>query len=94
LRPLKTGAARVALGFLAQHPNSDLKIVPVGLNYMNREKFRSKVLVSFGAPITVDSSEVQRFKDGEWEPVKTLTDRLQKALESLTVNAPDWATLR
>ena len=50
LLPIKTGAARIALGALSIEKNSkpiELKIVPVGLYYTNKTTFRSEALLSF-----------------------------------------------
>jgi glycerol-3-phosphate O-acyltransferase/dihydroxyacetone phosphate acyltransferase len=41
LLPLKTGAARIALGYSAAYSESpELSIVPVGLTYLDRNRFR------------------------------------------------------
>lgn len=50
LKPLKTGAARLALGAGTAHP---VQVVPVALNYTAKSTFRSAALVCFGDPITV-----------------------------------------
>lgn len=52
LRPLTKGAARLAIQSQMQI-EQDLKIVPVGLNYFNHTRPGSKVLISFGDPISV-----------------------------------------
>jgi glycerol-3-phosphate O-acyltransferase/dihydroxyacetone phosphate acyltransferase len=49
LKPLKTGAARIALGTGL----ADLTIVPVGLYYVDKAKFRSDALVVYGEPFAV-----------------------------------------
>src|SRR5690606_26505799 len=49
LKPLKTGAARIALGTGLE----DLTIIPAGLFYSAKARFRSDALVCFGAPIAV-----------------------------------------
>src|SRR5215831_17447317 len=48
---IKTGAARIALGYEAQRPG-ELVVVPVGLTFEARKSFKARVLVSFGPPIT------------------------------------------
>lgn len=69
LRPLKTGAARIALGAVAR--GSDVAIVPVGLVYEDRGRWRSRALVRFGSPIVVN--------DGC--DVRALTEQLRGALQ-------------
>ena len=53
LRPIKTGAARIALGAVSTGEVAELKIVPAGLYYTSKTKFRSAVLLYFGRPIEV-----------------------------------------
>ncbi len=94
LSRLKTGAARIALGAFERHPKEAIRIVPCGLNYTNRKRFRSRVLVQFGPPIIVDEARLARWKAGDREEVRALTDELEAAMRGLTVNASDWDTLR
>ena len=50
LQPLKTGAARIALGTVSVGTRSaslNLKIVPVGLFYTSKTTFRSEALAAF-----------------------------------------------
>src|SRR5213082_2135792 len=60
LKTVKTGAARMALELEHRHGGSlGLKIVPVGLTYSAKERYRSEMLVHFGEPI-----DVAKFLDG------------------------------
>jgi 1-acyl-sn-glycerol-3-phosphate acyltransferase len=93
LTKLKTGAARIALS-VAQRGKVKVTIIPCGLNYMHRHRFRSQVLIEFGEPIVVDGEWIDDFKGDERETVRKLTDYLADALAAVTVNAPDWSTLR
>jgi 1-acyl-sn-glycerol-3-phosphate acyltransferase len=81
LQPLKTGAARIALSSGAP----GLRVVPVGLLYEDKEIFRSRVALTFGAPIPVPVSE------GEPDPaaVRALTDRIAAALADVVLQADD-----
>lgn len=94
LQRLKTGAARLALQAASTHPDIDLKIVPVGLTYMHRKRFRSRVLVQFGAPMSIEAHALEPGSDAEREQVREMTDELELRLRGLTVNASDWTTLR
>ena len=94
LMKIKTGAARIALGLVSQNPELDLVIVPIGLNYTNPRQFRSRVLVQFGEPLSVDSVWVARYESEAKASVDSLTNAIQKRLEGLTINAPDWRTVR
>ena len=51
---IKTGAARIALGYEAHAPGR-LTVVPVGLSFEARKRFRGRVLVSFGETVDVSS---------------------------------------
>ena len=53
LLPLKAGVAVMALGALAKHPNLPLRLVPVGLNYFSGHRFRSRVFVDIGEPLSL-----------------------------------------
>jgi 1-acyl-sn-glycerol-3-phosphate acyltransferase len=86
LRPLRTGAARIALGVRADTP---LQIQPVGLFYTAKERFRSAALVFFGEPFPVAPAPLDA--DGEPPPdqVERLTGTIAKALASVTLQADE-----
>lgn len=84
----------MALGSLAENPDSGLKIVPCGMNYFHAHKFRSRAVVEFGSPIEVPRELVEKYKRGERrEAVGELLDTIYHALLAVTVNGPDYETL-
>jgi 1-acyl-sn-glycerol-3-phosphate acyltransferase len=89
LARLKTGAARIAFGVCQRHPRVRVRVVPCGLTYMQRKRFRSSVLLQFGAPLTIEAAAA-----AAPEAVVHLTNEIDRALRALTVNASDWETLR
>ena len=93
LSKLKTGTARIALSVAARR-NIAVTIIPCGLNYIHRHRFRSQVLIEFGEPILIDDAWLAKFSDDERETVRQLTDYLAESLTAVTLNAPDWSTLR
>ena len=93
LTKLKTGAARIALA-VAERGNTDVTIVPCGLNYIHRHRFRSQVLLEFGTPIVVDKRWAAEYRNDGPGTVRKLTDHIANALLNVTLNAPDWNTLR
>ena len=93
LTTLKTGTARIALA-VAARGKTEVRIIPCGLNYIHRHRFRSQVLIEFGEPIVVGADWAKRFAGDEWQAVTDLTDLLTDALRAVTLNAPDWSTLR
>jgi glycerol-3-phosphate O-acyltransferase / dihydroxyacetone phosphate acyltransferase len=92
VEPIKTGVARIALDALPELADQDLQIIPVGLNYLVREAFRSDVHVAFGPPIHVGPTlaELIRAKPELAEDpraqVKGLTDRLENELRKLAIH--------
>jgi 1-acyl-sn-glycerol-3-phosphate acyltransferase len=94
LQRLKTGAARLALQTVGQHEDLPLLIVPVGLTYMHRKRFRSRVLVQFGAPMRVTPDGHPLDSEEHRTSAARLTEELALRLRGLTVNASDWTTLR
>ena len=93
LTKLKTGAARIALA-VAARGKVKVTIIPCGLNYMHRHRFRSQVLIEFGEPIIIGEEWIEDFSSDERTTVAKLTDYLAEALLAVTLNAPDWSTLR
>ncbi|KAI9209183.1 uncharacterized protein BJ171DRAFT_485685 [Polychytrium aggregatum] len=94
--PLKAGVTIMALGAMAEHPGLEVKIVPVGLNYFHPDRFRSRAVVEFGDPITVDHKLVEDYKKGgadKRNACSKLLDDIYKALKAVTVTAPDYDTL-
>lgn len=90
LQPLKTGAARIALGAVSvgQNPNAvDLHIVPVGLYYTNKTDFRSEAMLIFGKSFPVLPVELGETGEPSREAVKSLTQMIEDALLKVTINA-------
>jgi 1-acyl-sn-glycerol-3-phosphate acyltransferase len=94
LARLKTGAARIALGAAARRPEAEVCLVPVGLTYMNRHRFRSNVLIQFGPPIPIGAERLEAHAADPKAAAVALTDGIERSIQSLTVNAEDWETLR
>ncbi|MGI9220561.1 MAG: lysophospholipid acyltransferase family protein [Woeseiaceae bacterium] len=90
---LKTGTARVALT-VTDRGKVSVPIVPVGLNYIRRHRFRSQAYISFGEAIEIDGEWLARFNEDPKEAASELTEVLAEALRAQTVNAPDWRTFR
>jgi 1-acyl-sn-glycerol-3-phosphate acyltransferase len=84
LKPMKTGAARIALGVTSEPP---LRIQPVGLFYTDKQTFRSAALVYFGEPFTVSPAPLDEAGEPPAEAVRALTDRIGAALGEVTLQA-------
>lgn len=94
LLPLKAGVAIMALGALADSPEVDLKIVPVGMNYFHAHKFRSRAVVEFGQPMEIPTELVEMYKNGQRrDAIGQLLDTVYQGLTAVTVQTPDYDTL-
>ena len=88
LRPLKTGAARIALGAAAALGDGPpLVIVPTGLYYRAKRTFRSAALLYYGEPFAVDPVPLRPGEEPPAEPVHQLTGKIQHALAAVTLQA-------
>lgn len=90
---LKTGTARIALK-VSSRRKTKVQIIPCGLTYIHRHRFRSQVLLEFGEPLVIADDWVEMYESDEVATVRKLTDSLKDALANVTLNAPDWRTLR
>ncbi|HEX6069491.1 MAG TPA: lysophospholipid acyltransferase family protein [Longimicrobiaceae bacterium] len=83
LVPLRTGAARIALG-AAGPGGTSFPIVPVGLVFRDKQKFRSAAVSVVGRPIEWDDLAAR----GESDPsaVRDLTARIDAGLREVTIN--------
>ena len=89
LLPIKTGAARIALGAAAEAGVAGIVIVPVGLVYDDRGRWRSEVEVHFGDPIEIDEW-VELYGTDPTKAVRAVTDLLAERLAEATVeNGPE-----
>lgn len=83
LRPFRWGAARIALDFTQSHVSSEtLKIIPVGLNFLHKDRFRSDVWVRFGEPVDVSQWVLDHPNGGPTE----LTEEIERRVRDLTLN--------
>jgi glycerol-3-phosphate O-acyltransferase/dihydroxyacetone phosphate acyltransferase len=86
LAPLKTGAARIAIG-AAEQLGTDFPIVAVGLVFRDRDAFRSEAHVIYG--------EIFRWDDlvgdaTNRSAVRELTERIEQAMRRVSVNLEQW----
>jgi glycerol-3-phosphate O-acyltransferase/dihydroxyacetone phosphate acyltransferase len=90
LKPLKSGAARIALGVRSTEP---LRIQPVGLVYTAKETFRSSALVAFGEPFAVTPAPLDEHGEPPAAEVERLTTRITETLAVLTLQADEAEVL-
>jgi glycerol-3-phosphate O-acyltransferase/dihydroxyacetone phosphate acyltransferase len=87
LVPLKTGAARIALG-AAPLAGGAFPIVPVGLSFREKEVFRSGAMAVVGRPVAW--SDLAGAGEDDVAAVRELTRRIDQALHDVTVNLERW----
>ena len=85
LAELKTGAARIALALRTR--GSDVKLIPCGLTYLTRDRFRSSVLIQFGKALSLEDLSTQD------DSPRAITNQMDLHLRSLTINAGTWEDL-
>ncbi|KAK7033112.1 glycoside hydrolase family 5 protein [Favolaschia claudopus] len=99
---IMSGAGWATLEFMrSQHENNkagSVLIVPVGIVYTNKSKFRSRLRVQYGSPIDAASYiSPSLFENADAEAeravVKIIMKEVETQLVNMTINAPDWETL-
>jgi glycerol-3-phosphate O-acyltransferase/dihydroxyacetone phosphate acyltransferase len=85
LHLLKSGAARLTLGALDVNREAPV-VIPVGLNFSRKGRFRGDVLVNFGKPIDMD------FPEGisPRQTVRVVNKRITAGLKTVTINSDSW----
>ncbi len=86
LSPIKTGAARIALG-AARQLGGAFPIIPVGLVYRDRNSVRSEVRIVVGDAF--DWSDLASRSDEKFA-VRELTKRIDSAMRTVTLNLDSW----
>ena len=88
IQALKTGAARMILGTL-ERGIAEPVLLPVGLTFTNKGKFRGDVLVYFGEPIDLSVPE----NVAADVRARVITRRLTEGLRAVTINTDNWQDL-
>ncbi len=86
LVPLKTGAARIALG-ASLHLGRSFPIIPVGLVFRDRNSLRSEARVVVGDAFDWDDLAARA---NEKFTVRELTRRIDHAMRLVTLNLDSW----
>lgn len=96
LRPIKTGAARIALGAVRDHGRVPT-IVPVGLIFTHKGRFRGDVLVQVGEPVALEPVALEdgALKDNaaasdERALIDRWTESIRQGLYGVTLNVDAW----
>jgi glycerol-3-phosphate O-acyltransferase/dihydroxyacetone phosphate acyltransferase len=99
LQPLKTGAARMALQAYRAGAK-DLVIVPIGLTYADKLRYRSTAAFEVGPPLAVgpfwpaastnDDDDDDDVGERLRQAARDLTVKIDQALRTLTLNVEHW----
>ena len=87
LKPIKTGAARISLAAVSSREVPSLTIVPAGLYYTSKTRFRSDALLYFGNPIDVEPVSLEPDGTPPRDAVRLLSDKIEKALREVILDA-------
>src|ERR1043165_3749830 len=87
LRPIKTGAARIALAAISTGEVRNLRIVPAGLYYTSKTRFRGSALLYFGAPLTVTPVQLEPDGSPPRDAVRQLSKQIEDALRAVILDA-------
>ncbi len=90
LSALKTGCARIALD--AVRKGAPVKIVPVGLTYSEKNRYKSRVHVEVG-PALDAGAYLEKPGEDPFESAKRLTQAIADALQAVTLNLEHWEDL-
>ncbi|GAB1309518.1 hypothetical protein KH5_22010 [Urechidicola sp. KH5] len=82
VRPLSKGFTRIVFGTLEKHPELQLQIVPVGMNFSSVSEHPSKVGIYFGAPILANNY----LNKSNFDATKDLKEEVHTAMSLLTTH--------
>src|SRR5690349_18394095 len=74
-------------------PSRRVAMLPVGIVYEDRGRFRSQAAIQVGTPVRVDPW-VERYRTDPREAVRGLTEEVTRGLRAVTVNHDTWDDLR
>lgn len=88
LKTVKTGPARMALELEHRHGGKlGLQLVPVGLTFSAKERYRSEVLVHFGEPIRAGDF-LTGYPEKKHDCIRTLTAEIERRIAALILHLP------
>jgi glycerol-3-phosphate O-acyltransferase/dihydroxyacetone phosphate acyltransferase len=93
LQELKTGAARIALAAAIDDGTEHVTVVPVGLSYDAKARFRSRALVRVGEPFSV-MDWANQYGTDDHAAVLGLTDEMADRLRAVSPSYASWMEAR
>lgn len=97
LLPLKSGVAFMIMGFRKKYPEKVLRVIPVGMNYMEGHKFRQAcAFIDIGEDVAIphelDDPHVFDSEESKHMAVDSLMSSILHSIRTVTTTAPDWET--
>ena len=94
LMPVRSGAARIALTAEEEAQwTMDLHVVPVGLWYENKTRFRTSALLVVGESLAVGEYR-ERFAQDRRKAVQALTEHIERGLDGVVLQAENSQLLK
>lgn len=90
LQALRTGAARIALEAAVDDDVHDVVVVPIGISYDAKARFRSRALVRVGEPLAV-SAWAPLYRADPHAAVRALTEDIADRLRVVSPDYRSWA---
>ena len=84
VRPLSKGFTRIVFDTLEKYPETDLQLIPVGLNFEHAEKFPDSTSLFFGKPLCAKDFISENRNDD----VVKLKAKIQSKIAELTTHIP------
>jgi len=92
LLPLKAGITIMAFETMMRNPDMRIPIIPVGINYFNGHRFRSRVYVETGDAIYPSQELLKQYKRGgehKRAACVALLEQIRTGLKDVIVSTPD-----
>lgn len=85
VRNLSKGFTRIVFETFEKYPNTNLQIVPIGLNFLQADAFADSVSIYFGEPI----EKQDYYLENKNESTIQLKNQVSNAIKKLTTHIPD-----
>lgn len=86
LRTLKKGLMRVAFeGLVNNNVSTDLKIIPIGINYSDPFNPNSQLLINFGEPFEI-THHLEKYKESPAHAINDLREELSEKMRPLQID--------
>ena len=84
VRPLSKGFTRIIFETFEKYPETDLQLIPVGLNFINAEKFPDSVALFYGKPLQAKDFTLEN----KSKSVLKLREKVHTEISKLTTHIP------